>query len=430
VRERLATLLCALGALAVFLTLFVHGQPPDAERSAPPTTDERGDNGLWGARAWLEHEGIRTLSLRERFDGLAQRSDLPPRGNLLIVTTPVVNGFKTGEVRALQHWVESGNTLLVLAALSDRPAWALNGVVHNDLNLLTGLEFVRSRRQPDDPQAGRKATPASEPPLFHARAPQRLAQPFSSTLLPNRAHPYLDGVDSALARSDYLPEIWELKIPRAGFALALAHQQEFGEGVLWVRAAGRGTVIVSAFASLFSNRALGLADNARLLANLVTASLDSHGAVLFDDEHQGLVAAYDPAHFYRDPRLYATLAILLVVWLVWVLGGTRLRAPEPRLTVPREAQLVRTTGAFLARVLREPAAARRLFEHFAGRLRRRMPDKTLRELPWDWLENHPRLTATDIRQLRAWYADAYSDRHVPLLRLHNLIVQTERQLAA
>jgi hypothetical protein len=430
VRERLTTLVCALGALAVFLTLFVHGQPPDAGRAAPPTTDERGDNGLWAARQWLEREGVRTLSWRERFDALAHRADLPPSGNLLIVTTPAVNGFKTAEVRSLEHWVQSGNTLLVLAALSDRPAWSLNGVVHNDLSLLTGLEFVHNRRQPDDPQVDRSGTAGGAPRRFLARAPERLAQPFASTVLPNREHPYFAGVNSAVARSDYLPEIWELKIPRAGFALALAHQQEFGEGVLWVRDVGRGTVVVSAFASLFSNRTLGLADNARLLANLVTSSLDSRGVVIFDDEHQGLVAAYDPAHFYRDPRLYATLGILLAVWLVWVLGGTRLRATEPRLTVPREAQLVRTTGVFLARVLREPAAARRLFEHFAARLRRRLPDKTPRELPWDWLENHPRLAAADIRQLRAWYADAYSDRRVPLLRLHNLIVQTERQLAA
>jgi hypothetical protein len=35
-----------------------------------------------------------------------------------------------------------------------------------------------------------------------------------------------------------------------------------------------------------------------------------------------------------------------------------------------------------------------------------------------------------VRQLREWYAGAYSDQRVPLARLHNLIVRTERQLAA
>jgi hypothetical protein len=50
--------------------------------------------------------------------------------------------------------------------------------------------------------------------------------------------------------------------------------------------------------------------------------------------------------------------------------------------------------------------------------------------PWDWLENHPRLIAADVQQLRGWYTAAYSEQRVPLERLHNLIIRTERQLAA
>jgi len=94
-----------------------------------------------------------------------------------------------------------------------------------------------------------------------------------------------------------------------------------------------------------------------LLANIVTATVRPKGAVLFDDEHQGLAAAYDPAKFYNDPRLYGTIGVLAAVWLIWVLGGTRLRLPAMRLPAPREAELVRATGGFLARVLR-PAARR------------------------------------------------------------------------
>src|SRR3989440_3312239 len=43
----------------------------------------------------------------------------------------------------------------------------------------------------------------------------------------------------------------------------------------------------SGFGSLFSNRALAGADNARLLANIVGASVRSRGALLFDrsEEH-------------------------------------------------------------------------------------------------------------------------------------------------
>ena len=156
------------------------------------------------------------------------------------------------------------------------------------------------------------------------------------------------------------------------------------------------------------------------------------GAVLFDDEHQGLGVEYDPAKFYRDPRLYATLGVVLAVWLAWVLGSTRLRLPRARAQraarggpgahhgcIPRARAAAGGGGAAHVRALL-PAAAR------AQASAQRRPAAP----PWEWLEQHPRLARADVRQLREWYADAYSDRRVPLTRLHNLIVRTERQLAA
>jgi hypothetical protein len=441
-RERLTTLLCALGALLLFATLFIHGGELERrQRAAPPNTLERGDNGLLAATSWLRGEGIRTVSVRERFDTLDTRADLPPSGNLLIVSTPVVTAFRLNEAAALERWVRAGNTLLVLAALCDRPGWAVGGFVHGDLSMLTGMEFAMRMPAGGAPPAGAARRPAAASAAERARrndasnarvglASLELRQPLRSTLVGNRPHAYLDGVGSAVALSDYDPQIWDIRLPRAGFVLSLARQREQGEGVLWVRPVGAGTVIVSAFGSLFSNRALGLADNARLLANIVSDSVAPGGAVLFDDEHQGLAAAYDPAKFYRDPRLYATLGVLFLVWLVWVLGGTRLRMPAGRAPAPREAQLVSATGTFLARVLRPAAAARRMLEHFFAHLPAGARRAAGGGPPWEWLEEHPRLTRADVMQLREWYADAYSDRHVSLLRLHNLIVRTERQLAA
>jgi hypothetical protein len=420
VRERLTTFACALGALLLFATLFLRGEETPEQRPLPPTTRERGDDGLLGAMTWLKGEGIRTVSLRERFDTLARRHDLPAQGNLLIVTTPVATALWLSETKALDRWARAGNTLLVLAALSDRPAWARGGFVRNDLSRLTGLEFVPRRTD--------ARTNAMTRTL---RTTLALAQPERSTLIPNRPHPYLSGVTSAVALSDYTPQTWEVKVPRGGFALSLAHERQTGAGVLWVRPAGSGTIIVSGFGSLFTNRALGLADNARLLANIVSRSLGPGGAVLFDDEHQGLGVAYDPAKFYRDPRLYATLGVVFAVWLAWVLGGTRLHLPPTRASAPREAELVRATGGFLARVLRPAAAARRMFEHFFRRLHPRTRRGAQAEgPPWEWLEHQPRLARADVRQLREWYADAYSDRRVPLTRLHNLMVRTERLLAS
>jgi hypothetical protein len=422
VRERLITLGCALGSLLLFTALFVRGEGAGSRRVALPTTVERRGNGLLGAMSWLTAEGIRTVSLRERFDTLSKRRDLPAAGNLLIVTVPVATPFSVVEVLALQRWIRAGNALLVLAALSDRPDWGAGGLsVHHDLQLLTGLDFETPRaREPAPGAAARRI-----------EALRELAQPQRGTLIPNRAHPYLRGVQEVVALSDYAPQAWTVRVPRDGFVLSLAHQRESGAGVLWMRPQASGSVIVSGFGSLFSNRALGLADNARLLANIVAARVQAAGAVLFDDEHQGLAAAYDPAKFYADPRLYGTVGVLAAVWLIWVLGGTRLRLPATRMPAPREAELVRATGGFLARVLRPAAAARRLFEQFFRRLSARTHRGAQRDgLPWEWLEHHPRLRRAEVQQLKDWYAQAYSDRRVPLTRLHNLIVRTERQLAA
>jgi hypothetical protein len=117
--------------------------------------------------------------------------------------------------------------------------------------------------------------------------------------------------------------------------------------------------------------------------------------------------------------------------LPWLLGGTRLRSPLAHRSVPREAELVRATGGFLARVLRPAAAARRMFEHFFSGLRERThrgPQDG--DPPWEWLKQHPRLARADVLQLKEWYAQAYADEHVPLAHLHNLIVRVARQLAA
>jgi hypothetical protein len=157
--------------------------------------------------------------------------------------------------------------------------------------------------------------------------------------------------------------------------------------------------------------------------------LGPRGAVIFDDEHQGLTDAYDPARFYGDARLYSTIGVVAAVWLVWVLGGTRLRVPLPGLAAPREAELVRASGGFLARVLRPAAAARRMLEHFFRRAGARSRQAGASpEPPWELLEHHPRVARADYRQLREWYRAAHSSGRVPLTRLHNLLLRIERQL--
>lgn len=411
-KERLITFICALGALALFFTMFIHDDSHGfgGTEVPRPTTEERGANGYQAAMQWLEHEHIRTISLRERYDRLPKKN-LPATGNLLIVTLPATAVFKTEEFRPLDHWVREGNTLLVLAALSDTPDWAFSfgGMTSGDLNLLTGLEFESSQKR--DSRA--KKLPDSTDTIV--RLPLHFSQPRQDTLVPNREHAYFNGVQRVIALTDYESQSWTVKVPYEGFVLTLAHDRDTGEGAFWTRPLGAGRIIVSGSGSLFTNRALGLADNARLLSNIVATNLGPKGVVLFDDVHQGLGANYDPVKFYRDPRLHMTIAIVALLWLSWVLGGTRLRLPVSRTPVPREAELVRATGGFLARVLTPAAAARRMFDHF------------LQRRPWELLERQPRIAAADLTQLKTWYSQLGTER-VPLVRLHNLMVKINRQL--
>lgn len=425
-RERLVTLALALAALLVFLALFVHVAGPAGEEESLPTSVDRGDDGLRGALSWLSEEGVRTRALRQRFTSVAQMSDLPARGNLLILTLPAAVPFHSDEARALDDWLRRGNTLLVLAALADRPLWARErGVLDSDLHLTTGLEIAA---EPASRGAARGKRTAPQTPVQLIAAPSK---PQRATLTPSRPQRYLEGVAELAGFSDLPPPRLGLKLPRGDFPLCLAHVGTSGDCGLWLLEDDAGSILLSGFGSLLSNRSLGEAGNARFLANLVSASLGARGVVLFDDEHQGLSDTYDPDKFYRDRRLYQTLAILAAVWLVWVVGGTRLAPPAVPPPAQGEADLVRTTGAFLARVLRPAAAARRMYEHFFQRLRRTLREPTLDPSPyWEWLENNPRLRRADVAQLRSWYSDAYSDRRVPLTRLHNLIVHTEKQITA
>jgi hypothetical protein len=412
VKERLITFICALGALALFFTMFIHDDSHGfgGNEVPRPTTEQRGANGYQAAMQWLGHEHIRTISLRERYDRLP-RKNLPATGNLLMVTLPATAVFKTEEFRPLDHWVREGNTLLVLAALSDTPDWAfsLGGMTSGDLNLLTGLEFESSKSR--DLRA-RNPLDSKETIV---RLPLHFSEPRPYTLVANREHAYFTGVQKVVALTDYESQSWAVKVPYEGFVLTLAHDRDTGEGAFWTRPLGAGRIIVSGFGSIFTNRALGLADNARLLSNIIATNLGPRGAVLFDDVHQGLGANYDPAKFYRDPRLHLTIAVVAGLWLSWVLGGTRLRLPISRTPVPREAELVHATGGFLARVLTPAAAARRMFDHF------------LERRPWELLERQPRIAAADLAQLKMWFSQLDTER-VPLVRLHNLMVKINRQL--
>jgi hypothetical protein len=445
-RERGLTLLLALGALLAFYGLWLRPAPsldPGGDTSRPTTAERRG-SGYAALFEWLERGGVRVRSWRERYTALAE-ANLPSRGNLLVLTLPGVEVFRNDEFAALDAWVRRGNTLLINAALLDQPGWAVgreSGAV-TEVESLTSIEFetreAREARLDDTPLAQRvreadardarkdEEDEDQEPEQDAGQSPLVYEAPEKIELTATGPHRLLEGVRKLALETDFEPQEWSLRLPYDNFVLTLARSAD-GEGALFEQRLGEGRILLAAGGTLFSNRALGNDDNARLFANIV-GTMARDGVVLFDDLRQGLSASYDPARFYRDPRLYTTLMIVLGVWLLWVVGGTRLRVPVADAHDPSEAELVRRAGGLIARTVPPWHSALALFDHFFARVARaaRTGAPERGEL-WLWLERHAAILPQELDQLKTWYADAHARRKLPLVGLQNLLDNLERRL--
>jgi len=456
-RERGVTFLLALAALAAFYGLWLRPSPsldPDAN-IARPTTAERRGNGYAGLYEWLQNSGVEVRSFRDRYSELPDL-DIPTRGNLLILSLPAVEVFHSDELSALDKWVRRGNTLLITAAILDQPDWASGrtaGAVV-EIESLTAIEFEtpkgRAARLDDTPLAQRVREADSrkvrgegadddeeesdefvEEEDTDSDRSELLEVPEKLPLSATGPHVLLEGVKSLELVTDYTAQDWSLRMPYDNFVLTLARTAS-GEGALFEQRVGDGRVLLSSGGSLFTNRALGNADNARLFANIVSALMSPQGVVLFDDLRQGLSANYDPARFYDDPRLYKTLFIVLGLWLVWVLGSTRLRAPVIVGHDPSEAELVQHAGGLIARTVAPANTALRLFDLFFARVaraaRRAGGGAAERTDQWRWLESHGAVLPQELDQLKTWYADAHASRALPLVPLQNLLDSLEKRL--
>jgi hypothetical protein len=415
--ERLITLLCALGALALFYAIFL--SPPETveERLSQPTTEERGNNGYAGAMRWLASAGVRVESMRQRYDALSADRKVATRGNLLITSLPHRYGMRERELQELWAWVAFGNTVLVLAALADTPDWTMPLVERDlprDVRELTGVHF-----EVPDVEAELDAETLAD--TFKRIEPKR------HRIVRNRSHPLFEGVREVQAESEFPASEWRAQLPLGDFVLSLAHDADNGRDAFWMRRYGNGRFLISGYGSLFSNEQLGQKDNARLLANIVSQSLGPGGAVLFDDQHQGLSELYDAEAFFADERLHATLWLLLAAWLIWILGSVRLRgAPQPP-PAPRETAFVEATGGFIARVLHPVQAGRRLIELFFGELRRQIGLGDDNRLVWNWLERQPGVSGADLDALRTFDARLQAGRRIYLERLQNLLRKLQGQ---
>jgi hypothetical protein len=427
VKDRLVTLALAVGALVAFYALF--GPKPDLpqERVTRPLSTEAGPNGYLAMQRWLAGARIPVISLRERYGSLPTVAPAAKTGNLLITTAPHVYPLRGAEAQPLQDWIAAGNTLLVLAGLSDTPEWSMGQGVDvqfmDHMQTMTGLTF--KMMPPPEPKKGDKIEPATTRDAVLAVT--RLAEPRRYESAPNGVHPLLEGVRSIQAVSEFPTAQWQASSDRA-VVLELVSDHKSGVPALWLMPYGDGQIIVSAYGSLFTNKVLDKLDNARLLGNIVHWSLGERGGVIIDDAHQGLVSFYDPDKFFGDARLHRALLWMLALWLVFVLGPRRLRGAMDSWNPLDVTSFVRATGGFMARVLRPAAAAQQLFANFFNEIRSRLGLTTDGAPLWDWLAARSVIPAADLNRMQDLHRRVTAQRRVDLTELHNLIARVRAQL--
>ena len=415
-RDRLLTAAGALLALLALIAVsFSEYEPPPTR----PTSAEAGPNGYRALHLWLRDAGIEVVSHRDRLEDLTTRYGT---GNLLVSTAPYQAQMRTDEATELRAWVAAGNTLLLLAALNDTPNWALSFAPRSfldDLQALTGIEF--------------------EPVLEEdaARLLDAVLAPRAVELSPIAEHPLASGIRSLVAETDHPSAVWKvasaksqkrLRIAvmaeRTGAAKGAAEGAAQREGIdaIWHIPHGRGHIVLSGLGSLFVNRNLGKADNAVFVANVIRHHLRQGSAAIFDDLHQGLSSLYDPTAFFKDRRFHASVAFVLALWFLYMVGTwNRLAKPRPPANEPGQQDFVRAVGGFFARKLGAVEAGRQLmqaaFVELAG------PGAGFERPPWARLNANPAIDRTLLGAIKADHARLQSGQRVDLLRLRRQLAQ-------
>jgi len=418
VKERLVVLALAACALALFWILLFPKPQSSAAAPRPVTTGADGE-GYFAAARWLAAAGMPPLELHKRYAQLSDTSlTAQPTGNLLITTLPYAVVLNPEEYSALDSWIGRGNTLLILAALDDTPVWsALSTNFVPELQKIVGIEF-------------KPVQVANTDPLTRAEAG------FVSVLTPQGGaialHPsgrigLLEGIRQLATLSPLPSEQWLAKAMDAPPVLELARRADSADAVLWVKSSGNGAIIVSAYASLFSNQVIGKMDNARLLSNIVSWSLQPGGRVIFDDAHQGAMDEYNAQKFFADPRLHHTLLWLVALWLAWVVASQPLRASTGHSAGLDESAMLRVTARFFAGVLRPVASAQWLLDEFFERVRQRHGLSNSGAPPWDWLAAHAGVSRGLLDELQVLYARTQGGQRVSLVRLQQILSQISGQ---
>jgi hypothetical protein len=444
-KDRLLTIVGGLLALAVVVVLLAPPQRDESPDLSRPLSSDRGAQGLQGLKRWLDEGGVGTYVLKRRYTVLAGGITVAPHGNLIIVSLPQYRFARQDERDALRDWLARGNNALVLVAVGDLPQWSMESYDSTDREFLKSHEFLQtlgfelSMATEEFEQAREKPTDES-PADGHSKgtadaraALGGIADGISGTpisLEPRFEHPLTSGVSRVAARSvRMLDKDWRL-VGAGGDRAVLALLGEADHGAaFWEARVGSGRVWLSRYADLFGNVSLGEADNARLMENLLAASLGAHGKVIFDDMHQGATDLYDPKAFFSDPRFLFSMTFLAGFWLLYLVGSSRRLAP-PRETPTRyyAADLARAMAGLIVRRVNMVEVERQLFAHFFNDIRARYGLPTNSQPVWKLLSGMSRVAGDDLAGLQRHYELSTRAGQADLIALTRLMRRTRESL--
>jgi len=417
-KDRVISLLGALAALYIFVAIFIHPQASDFIEQSRATSEDQGVIGLNSLYTWLEHSGVPVYRLQRRYGELGQQKTLARSGNLLVVTLPQIKPVRDNEINQLRNWVARGNNLLVIAASSD--SQLLNPSLpyqYNTNKLLRKfgfrLHFVPFSKE--ETKKNRSLKNLGE--MAENQSSDRAIE-----LVPVGNNELTKGIKQVFAKTHrYFAPVYTLtSVPHNRASLALFKSREKSDPAFWEIRYKQSRIWISRFAFLFSNSQLAKADNARLIANLVNASLSGGGKVIFDDMHQGSTELYDEHSFFHDSRLHNSIWFVLAFWLVYIIGHTNRIAPVSRPeTNPRAADFVYAMANLFARRLNRVASARLLFSHFFDWIRLKYSLPTNGQPVWQLLERTERLDKKDVATLKQYFSDVQKNRKVSLVKLVN-----------
>jgi len=392
-------LLALLLAVAVLSPL---GQSESSDLSRPRSQD-RGDSGLHGLYRWLDQSGIPVRRLRERYDRLsavATRGE----GNLLILALPSLATVRLNEQRALHDWVARGNDVFVLYANASRPAWAGPVPAAATLNALELDQGSPSWSLDTAPICAGLFTPPPDESANTAAPDTGTDEPPDESVIlppsgPVKLKPHPADVGEALLAGIHElgvrqrdPNPLQMEVVYSDsdirFHFDWLCDTVGGQVALRQFRLGNGRVFVSSYPEILSNRDLAEADNARFFSNLLGLSLRPGGAVIFDDMHQGDSALYDPAAFYGDPRLHASIGFALAIWLLYLLAdASRFIRPPSAPSGVTPGDFAVSVGGFLARRLAPHEAGAALMRHFHESMQRRLGRTASTEESWPLLDS-------------------------------------------